>query len=345
MASAAKLPSVSITFSPAWWYARYGISFGEEVWVDPIARTELDRTMRRLLHERIGDVGLGEQDPAPHPNVEAYGHRFVAAFWGCEVRCFRDQPPAAIVLPDAPERLADCEVPPVEASPVVRKALADARRLQERYGSCSGAINLGGPLNNAVSVLGDEILRALAEEEEVARRALLAMGSALIQLYERVTCVVNGWPVGWPQQSGGIGNCPVCMVSPETYRRVVLPADLWYRAHFRDFAIHHCGPMHPYAEVYRELSPCALDVGWLSDRPRVREQYPRTPMSLMLEASVLRGVSQHEVDQVVCAMIEEAAPADLITTIWVAEAGTEVTDETVRDLMTVMSRLGPQLAA
>jgi len=340
MTSMAQLPAVSITFSPAWWYARYGITFGEEVWSDPIARTELDRAMRRLLHERFGDVGLGEHDPAPHPNVEAYGHRFVAAFWGCEIRYFRDQPPAAVVLPEAAERLAHCQAPPVDASPVVLKALSDARRLQERYGSCEGAINWGGPLNNAVSVFGEAILQALAQDEEAARGALAAMASALISLHARVTCVVNHLPVSWPQQSGGIGNCPVCMVSPETYRRGVLPADRWYRAHFRDFSVHHCGPMHPYAEVYRELRPCALDVGWLSDRRRVREHYPGTPLSLMLEASVLRGTSQQEIDGLVHNMIEEAAPADLITSIWVAEAGTEVTDGTVRDLMTAMSRLG-----
>ena len=339
MAPVPQLPSVSITFSPAWWYARYGISFGEEAWSDPIARTELDRTMRRLLHERFGDVGLGEHDPAAHPNVEAYGHRFVAAFWGCGIRYFRDQPPAAVVLPEAAERLAHCQVPPVNTSPVVRKALSDARQLRERYGSCDGGINWGGPLNNAVSVFGEDILRALAQDGEAGGRALAAMASALILLYERVTFVVNRQPVVWPQPSGGIGNCPVCMISPETYRRSVLPADEWYRAHFRDFSIHHCGAMHPYAEVYSRLRPCALDVGWLSDRRQVRERYPRTPLSLMLEASVLRGKSQPEIDALVHGMVEEAAPADLITHIWVAEAGTEISDETVRDFMTVMSRL------
>jgi hypothetical protein len=339
MANAVKRPAAAITFSPAWWHARYGISFAEPVWADPIARTELDRSLRRLLFERFGDVGLGEPDPAPRPNIEAYGHRFMAAVWGCEVRYFADQSPAAVSRPDADRLVQDLRGPEVAASPVVHRALAEARTLQRRYGACSGAINLGGPLNNAVSVLGEAVLEVLGGRPDTGRAVLDAMAQALIQVYEQVTCVIDRTSPTWPRPAGGIGNCPVCMVSPRTYREVVLPADQWYRNHFRDFSVHHCGALHPYAEVYRELRPSALDVGWLSDRRRVREVYLDTPLSLMLEASVLAGKSRAEVDAIVAGMVAEAAPASLISSIWVAEAGTEVDDATVRDFMTAMSRV------
>jgi len=339
MGSAAGYPSVSITFSPAWWRARHGITFGEEVWADPVARTEQDRALRRLLYDHFGDVGLGEADPPPRPNVEAYGHRFMAAVWGCEIRYFANQAPSAVVLPDAAGVLESCRAPDLHYSRVVQRALSDARLLQARYGACEGGVNYGGPLNNAVTVLGEEVLRALVERPDVARAALAAMAEALVGVHEHVTWAINGTHRTWPQPAGGLGNCPVCMVSPDTYLDAVLPSDMWYRSRFNDFGIHHCGALHPYAEVYRRLRPCALDVGWLSDRRHVRRTYPETPMSLMVEASALAGRSQQQVDEMVASLLEEAGPASLITTIWVAEAGTEVADNTVRNFMTVMSRL------
>ena len=333
-------PQLTITFAPAWWRARYGMDFGEPAWLDPIQRTEIDRTMRRLLHERFGDVGLGEADPHPTPNVEAYGHRFMAAFWGCEIVYPADQPPAALPLPDAAARMAALRLPDPHDSPIVQRALREARLLRERYGTCDGYINLGGPLNNAVSVFGEEILLAIASDPDLARRVLQIMAEALMVVYRAVTCPINGTDPAVRQQRGGIGNCPVCMISPESYRQVVLPADLWYREHHIDFGIHHCGALHPYLEAYRALRPADFDTGWTSDRRAVRLAYPDTPMSLLIEASALAGKSRPEIDALLALAIEEAGPTRLIPRIRDCDVGLEVADVTVRDFMTAPARIG-----
>ena len=68
-------PPVTIEFSAKWFHTRFGLDFGEKSWRDPILRTEQDCQMRRLLHEAYGELGIGEADPKPRPNVEAYGPR------------------------------------------------------------------------------------------------------------------------------------------------------------------------------------------------------------------------------------------------------------------------------
>jgi len=327
-------PPVEVTFSPAWWHVKHGMDFSEGAWLDPIRRTELDRERRRLLHERFGDVGLGEQDPPPRPNVEAYGHRFMAALYGCEIRYLPDQDPAAVALPDAAAKMSRLRVRDIAESPVVRRAFAEAAALRERYGSCDGSINLGGPLNNAVSVSGEEILAACLADPPLARRTLQTMAEALLLVHDLVMCRINGQEVTSPRPGWGIGNCPVCMISPETYREVVLPVDQWLRAQFRDFGLHHCGVFHPYADVYAELGPSSLDVGWGSDLGRVREVFPHTPMSLMIEASALVAKSGAELDALVARTAEAAAPLELVTKLWVAEIGPDVPDETVQTLVT-----------
>jgi hypothetical protein len=315
------------------------MGFGEEVWRDPLRRIERDCDLRRLLYERFGDVGLGERDPEPRPTIEAYGHRFMAALWGCEIRYLPNQAPAAVALPDAAERMAHLSVSDLDASPVIGRAFAEAGLLEARYGSCDGAINLGGPLNNAVSVLGEEILYACLAAPELARRVLQTMAEALLAVYDRVTCRINRWPVASPRPSAWIGNCPVCMISPETYRQVVLPADLWWRGNFREFYIHHCGVFHPYAEVYQALRPAMLDVGWGTDLRAARRAYPTVPMSLELQDSALMGKGEADLDALLAQMAEDAGPRELVTRIWLAEACPETPDATVRALMTVPARL------
>ncbi len=143
-------PKIDISFAPQWWRANYGMDFGAEFWADPVERTERDMRQRRLLFERFGDVGLGEEHPRPHPSIEAYGHRFMAALWGCAIKYQADQAPAAEVLPDPYERMVRAEVPDFDSSPIIQRAYAEAKLLTERYGWCDGAVNVGGPLNNAV---------------------------------------------------------------------------------------------------------------------------------------------------------------------------------------------------
>lgn len=333
-------PHMQVTFSPAWWHAHYGLDFGEAAWTDPITRTELDRERRRLLWERFGDVGLGEEDPQPRPNVQdAYGHRFMAAVWGCEIVYLPDQAPAAHALPDAAERVRDLETPDLDNNPVLRQAFADAEILEQRYGKCEGGVN-GGPLNHAVSVYGGEILSLCLSDPDLARRKLLSMARTLFSVFINMSLPINHQQFRMPWPAGGIGNCPVCMVAPQTYAEVVRPADAWLREHYTDWHLHHCGVFTPYIEVYQSLRPTTLDVGWGTDWRAVREAYPTTPLSLEIQDAAILGQTPGQLDDLVGEMVEAAGPPELIYRIWVAEAAPETPDETVRALMTAGERLG-----
>ena len=335
------IPPVQVTFAPLWWRHHYSMSFDEKVLCNPIVRTEREREQRRLLFERFGDVGLGERDPQPHPMVDgAYGHRFMAALWGCEIIYLPDQAPAAVVLPDAAARMHGLDLPDLGCSDVVRKYLVDARTLQDHYGGCDGAINLGGPLNNAVSVLGEAMLAACAGEPAQARAVLMRMAEACLWVFDHLVCRVNRNGAN-RARSLGIGNCPVCMISPRTYERVVLPVDRWYREHFDTCALHHCGIFHPYAQVYQPLRPDHLDVGWGTELRRVRAAFPTHLMSIEIQARALLGTSIAELDAMVMQLLQAAAPVERITHLWVAEVGPDVPDDIIRHLVTAPYRLAP----
>ena len=323
-------PRISIGFSEAWWYKYYSGDISGK-----------DR--RRLLFERFGDVGLGEENPPkPEPYVGGeYGDRFMAAFWGCEIIYIPEQAPAAMILPKAWERMQNLEVPDIETSPIVQKAFENARILKERYGYCRAGVNFGGPLNNAVSVFGSDILLACVAEPDMAQRVLQKMGEAVLAIHDLVVCKINGIDPKTTRSGGwGIGNCPVCMVSPETYRNVVLPADLWLRNQFQgEFNLHHCGVFDAYTEVYRPLNSSSLDVGPGTDLRITRSAYPQAKISTYIEVSALANMSRDDIDDLISRMIDDASPVELFTNISVADAGPEITDETVRNLMTVADRI------
>ena len=338
----AVFPAIVLNFGPAWWFAHYGMKFDQEFWQDPVARTERWREQKRLLYERFGELGLGEKDPRPHPIAgEAYGHRFMSAFWGCEIQYVPDQYPSALVLADPYERMKNLTVPSLAESPAVQRLQSEVRTLRQHYGSCETAINFGGPINNAVSVLGSEIFVVCKQEPELARSVLQKMGEAVLAVYDGLVCPLNGISIGEGRKRYfEIGDCPVGMVSPQTYQEMILPADLWLRSQFRGrFGLHHCGIFEPYAQVYRPLKFDCLDVGPGSDLGLTRAAYPDIPITTYLAVESLIGISQKDLDANLVKMIREGAPARLFPTITVAEAGPEVSDEIVRYLLTASERL------
>jgi hypothetical protein len=336
-------PAMDITFSPTWWSRTYGMGFGrKEDWQDPLRSTEREREQRRLLYERFGDVGLGEADPKPDPVAGfEYGHRFMSAFWGCEVAYFPDQWPHAVALPDAGRRMETLGVPDLETSQPAKLLLGNAGILEARYGRCRALINYGAPLNNAVSVLGEEIFAACAADPELAQRVLYRMGQAVLAVHDGLECRINRVEASRTRQkTWELGNCPVSQISPAMYQSVVRPVDRWLLDQFTGGnSLHHCGHFHPYAEVYRPLDLLCLDVGPGTDLRITRRAYPQARISTYIEVSALARMDRDEVDALVAGIVADAGPAGLLTCIRVAEMGPEISDETVRNLMTVAERV------
>ena len=94
-----------VVFNPNWWHRTAGISFERPFYFDAAARVANDVTMRRVLHQRFGDIGLGEADPQPRPvagSLHVAGGFVIPALLGAEDPLFgRRSAPAAAGSPDA----------------------------------------------------------------------------------------------------------------------------------------------------------------------------------------------------------------------------------------------------
>lgn len=346
MSAAIRLPEVNVTFSEQWWYERSGIDFSEHSWTDPILRTERDMAMRRWLYEHFGDAGLGEADPKPMPTIEAYGHRFVPALFGCEVRYAKNQAPCEVPLYLDIEHMGTLEAPDLDTAPVIRKAKADAEVLTKKYGWCDGTINWGGPLNAGMSIIGQELLTAFAVAPDAASHVLNTVAKTLIRLHDEVCATISPQFHNPKNRTIFIGDCQVIMVSPKTYHEYVLPHDLWLRNQAVEYHLHHCGRITSYLDAYSELSPLAwIQPGWGSDIAATRRTFPEATISMLMECSALRQLPMVEMDEVVFGMIAAAQPLAKVQDIWIADVSSDISDDYIRHLRTCHLRLRDRLLA
>lgn len=329
---------ITVTFSSKWYNKNFGMDFSESAWADPIKRTEMGRERERQLFERFGDVGIGSRNPEPYPTIEAYGHRFIPALFGCEIVYCSDQAPADIVLEANVEDVGKVKVPDFEKSSVMKRAFADIKTLESHYGFCKGDINWGSPINALVSIYGGQFPMACALEPDIAKHAMKILVETFFKLYRELSNKVE--PERFPLEKifGGYGNCPAIMFSPKMYRDVVLPVDKIYRNRVAKFNLHHCGIFDKYIDIYKEIDPSSLDIGGGSDYRAIRKAFPDIPFSLIINAPDVEGKTSAEIDELIGSMAEAAGPISKVS-MWVSELSDVASDEVIRTLATAHERI------
>lgn len=321
------------TFSEAWFNRHYGMDFGQRYYTDPIFRTEQDQMALRLVHERFGALGLGQADPKPQPHLEICGHRFLPALLGCEVIYQSDQAPAVTHLPaGSPREIAAITKPDLAANRWAREFRQQAKTLIGRYGQVDATINHGGPLNVATNVLGSEAFLCLAEPTEEFRAFLRMIADLCLETYDELTLPFN--PHLGPDRQLFLGNCPVMMLDPATYRDEVFPTDQYLRARVKKFGLHHCGSMDRYLGHYQALGPCEyIEVGWGSAVAKVREAFPTTTLDLMINIPAVQAMPLDRLTETLWEMASQAAPQALVRDIFMADIGADVPDATIQSFV------------
>jgi len=130
------------------------------------------------------------------------------------------------------------------------------------------------------------------------------------------------------------------MFSPELYRKVILPVDLWLRQMFKNFGIHHCGKFDRYAELYTTLTPDSLDVGGGSDYTILRRHFPTTQCTFIVNPEHFEGRSTAEIDRLVKGIATDGGPTEYIVNLHTYGVGAGATDDNIVDLRTSLKRQG-----
>jgi len=286
---------VDLILNPNWWNHAAGISFEESFYLDAETRIQNDVTMRRVLHERFGDMGLGESDPQPRPVIGSpyvAGGFVVPALLGAGIKF----EPAAAPQPQ-PVHLTATQIESLKKPNFrelwpMRPIIEDMDKLEARFGpgSLVGDLNTDGLLNAAYHFCGQELFLDFYESPERARRLLEMIGEMIVDIALYIRSRTGSCSISVNPMVGRVdpamflhANCSVQMISPDSYRAMQLPVEMRMAERIQPFGIHHCGEnLHKIAPVYAGLPAVFFDVGWGSDVALCRQALPDAFLNLRL---------------------------------------------------------------
>lgn len=298
---------VEVVFHPSWWNQHYGLTFDEAFFFDPVKRVESERAMRTALHDRFGDLGLGEPEAALRPVVGpvhlAAGFMPSAAL-DCQIRYYDDASPEVIPANLDDEQVMALDVPDLHANPAFGKLVALMDALQARYGTLEGDVNWEGVQNVALNLRGQQLFLDYYEKPALARRLLDVVAQTLSAMAAYVRRRTGSNSVAVNRIVGAVdprislhSNCTVAMISARTYRQYLLDHDRRLAKDLWPYGIHHCGAdMHKVRHEYAQVEGAELyDVGWGSDVAACREALPEAILSLRLSPVRVAGQTPAEV--------------------------------------------------
>ena len=284
---------VELVFNPNWWYQTAGISFEEPFYFDPATRIANDVTMRRVLYERFGELGLGEADPQPRPIIGSQhvaGGFIIPALLGAEIQFAKDAAPQPLPVQLDAAQIEALEKPDLHSTWPMDVFMQQMDELEAEWGYVVGDMNTDGLLNAAYHFYGQQLFIDFYEAPERVRRLLKMIGELIVDVASTIrehtgscSVSVNRMVEHVDPQMFFHANCSVQMISPKSYADIQLPIEQQMAERIRPYGIHHCGSnLHRIAPVYAELPLGMVGVGWGSDVAQVREALPDVFLNLRL---------------------------------------------------------------
>jgi hypothetical protein len=304
---------VDIVLAPAWWHRHGGITFDRDFYFHPLRRVEAERQMERVLYEKWGRYGLGDQRDQDRPELGAVhlaAGYLLQEMLGCQVSYPEDAPPQ--VIPAEYQALTVNQEGAL-ASAAWRDLLALMDQLKARCGRVVGDVNWSGVLNLALDLRGQRLFMDRHDQPV----ALLGFYHDLAAVIERFVMAIQGETgsssisvnrtVRHIQQPVFLhSECSHTMISVADYRSSLMAIDAAWSQRHRPFGIHYCGQdPHRFAEAYADLPHLDfLDVGWGGDVALLRQHLPTTFLNLRLSPVELIEASEDEIASTIRRLVQ-----------------------------------------
>ena len=306
---------LGVGFYPDWWNKHYGISYDRNYYFDPETRIAARLEMDKRLHERFGDVGLGDPDPKPKPFI-TFGMVMLPAVFGCEIVFEKDALPWALPLNLSDEQIMKLEVPDITKTYPLTEVIKQIEYLQGKYGQVVGDINTTGVQNLALKLRGEQLYFDYFERPDLCRHLLTVCTRAIIQLFQFIhkitgTGAMDVTPMCDPRFYV-LPNCTVEQISLATYEKFNLPYDNQVAKACHPLGIHHCGSVNQVLEGYAQVRHLKfLEIGFGSDVRRTREVLgPKVAVNARINPVLMKNGSPEDVSKEVRRLIDQGDPLD-----------------------------------
>ncbi|TVR72320.1 MAG: hypothetical protein EA427_03405 [Spirochaetaceae bacterium] len=329
---------LSLGFEPAWFVNRCGVDLGTSWHVDPRVRYRALTAMKAELLQSFPEVPCWrEDDPRDLATISGvYGAYPVPHLFGIALRYYPDKWPEL----DPERRLSVKEIEALQVDRVLSSPVAEAlfeqmEVIEREWGPVHGYLNWQGVLNNAFNIRGQEIFMDMYERPAFVHAFLDLIAQVLIRFAKRLQ--ERQRRSGFEIDQLSVSNCVVNMISPEDYRTFVKPRDERIAREFGRFGVHTCNwDITPYIDALAELPHLGyLDMGMMSDLPRVKAAFPDTRRAVMYSPWTLHQTTIGEIRRDMEKIRAELAPCDVV----MADIQADTPDDRVRDLLRICREL------
>jgi hypothetical protein len=312
---------LELVFNPNWWHQAAGIRFERSFYLDPDERIANDVLMRQVLHQRYGDLGLGEPNPQPRPvigSLHVAGGFVIPALLGAEILFAPDAAPQPFPLGFTAAQVESLEKVDFRQAWPMKDLIAQMDALEAAWGYLVGDLNTDGLLNAAYHLYGADLFADFHAAPQRVSRLLAIIGELIGDVADYVRQRTGSCSIAVnrmvEQVDPGLflhANCSVPMVSPKSYQAMQLPIEQTMAARLQPFGIHHCGGnLERYARAYAELPLSFIDVGWGSDVAACRQALPGTFFNLRLSPVRMLTCTPQEIASDTAYLLQAAGPLE-----------------------------------
>ncbi|MDR2444807.1 MAG: hypothetical protein LBD44_02560 [Spirochaetaceae bacterium] len=349
-----KLLPVELVFSPQWWYRQAGITFDRDFFFHPARRVEDERKMEKLLYEKWGGYGLGNDRDKNRPEqgaVHLASGYLLSEMMGCKVE-YREAAPPQVICRYMKEM--DCRPAEGAFESDTFKAFSGMReKLKTKYGHVTGDVNWSGILNLAIDLRGPEVFEDMAEEHEKSKAFFNSIAAMIEKFTDGLQENANSTSVSVNRNVAHLdmpvllhSECSLTMISESMYREYILPHDLRWSRKKVPFGIHYCGPdPQRFAAVFAEIPDLAfLDLGYGGDVAVIRKYLPNTFLNIRLSPVEIARNGPVEVRETVIRLVRQSADYRL-TGICCINMDDTVKDENVDAIFEARKELLEEIGA
>jgi len=305
---------VDIVLAPEWWYKNDKITFDQDFFFHPMKRVEVEQRMEKILYERWGKFGLGQDRDQPRPEIGAIhlaAGFLLSEMLGCKVNYSENHPPQ--VLP-AFQELRNITVDEAFCSDAFRRTTGLTDSLKKKYGYLTGDINWGGILNIAMDLHGENIFIDMMMTPDDVKdyfagiAGVIEKFTSFLQAKTGTTSISVNRSVRHLQKPVLLhSECSHTMISEEDYENFLLPFDQEWSKN-RPFGVHYCGPdPHRMVAGFAKIPHLDfLDLGWGGDVKILREVLPDTFLNIRLSPVEIARQSNNEIRETIIRLVKES---------------------------------------
>jgi uroporphyrinogen-III decarboxylase len=290
------------------------------------------RSMDEKLRQRFSWYGA-YKPTAPSYAIEPFGHRFVPALFGCDIIYEDSTAPWAehrILTPEHIDAMPLLTLDEFKQDERVREVARQIHYSRKKYGWCSAQQNLGSVMNTAIYLRGMELFSDFYERPETIHKLMNLITNRMILAYE------YGKEMDGKASDTGVGNCSVCMISPQTYDEFIYPYDHAMmelaQKNTVHFGVHHDSNATSYLESYRKFEHLHhLDIGFDTDIPMYREAFPLQNLNIYFYTNFIIEHTPQEIKETVSSLAASSG-SSAATWFTCADIDARISDEKITAL-------------